>query len=626
VIVYQSTKQGFLNDSDNRTIEEVVEQAYVQKTRRYASQGEFRAWRESLKHMAKVLRDKDIPEETGIGIEFGIPQSHKRIDFILSGFAEDGGARMIIVELKQWSSTKLCDFDGLIGAQRGGSSYLDGPHPCYQAWSYAALLEGFNEAVYERDVNLRPCAYLHNHEDDGVINDSRYAAYIERAPLFLKGETELQRLREFVKRHVSKGDNGDLLFKVERGRIRPSKMLADSLVSMLRGNSDFVLIDEQKVAYELALAAAEKASPESKRVVLIKGGPGTGKSVVAIHLLSSLTKRGLMARYVSRNAAPRAVYQARLTGSFRRGVIGNLFGGTSAFHDMEPNVFDVLIVDEAHRLTRKSGLFGNLGEDQVMEIMRSASCSIFFVDDDQAVTLLDVGNSTAIRRWAAAMGAEVVDLELASQFRCNGSEGYLPWIDDVLGIQEGKGDDFDRGSFEFRVVDSPEELHRLIEERNTENRSRVVAGYCWDWNSRNDPRAFDIEIGDYKRRWNLTNDGSLWIIAPASVAEVGCIHTCQGLEVDYIGVIVGSDLLYRSGRLVAAVENRSTMDRSVRGYRAAMRRDPQATSEALDRIVRNTYRTLMTRGLKGCFIHCVDEETQEYFKRRLSGETMQGVK
>jgi DUF2075 family protein len=506
----------------------------------------------------------------------------------------------------------------LIAAQRGGAAYIDGPHPCYQAWSYAALLEGFNEAVYDGDVSLRPCAYLHNHEKDGVINDSRYDPYIERAPLFLKGEVELNRLRHFVKQHVRKGDNGELLYKVENGRIRPSRMLADSLVSMLRGSSDFVLIDEQKVAYELALAAAEKASPERKRVVLVKGGPGTGKSVIAINLLATLTKRGLMAKYVSRNAAPRAVYQARLTGSFRKGVIANLFGGTWGFHEMEPNVFDVLIVDEAHRLNRKSGLYANLGEDQIMEIMRSANCSVFFVDDDQAVTLSDIGNTSEIRRWASLIGAEVVELELASQFRCNGSDGFLPWLDDVLGLRASENDDFDRSSFEFRVVDSPGDLHELIELRNDTNRARVVAGYCWDWNSRRDSAAFDIEIGDYRRRWNLTNDGSLWIVAPNSVAEVGCIHTCQGLEVDYIGVIVGRDLLYRSGKLVTAVENRSGMDRSVRGYRTAMRNDPAGTAQRVDRVIRNTYRTLMTRGLKGCFIHCVDKETQEYFKRSVA--------
>lgn len=617
MIVYQSTKRGFLVDSDDRNIEDVIAQAYLQKTGRYAPDGEFRAWRESLRHMAKVLRDDDVPDDTGVGIEFGLPQSQKRVDFILSGFADDGTPRMIIVELKQWSSTQVCDLDGLISAQRGGHGYVEGPHPCYQAWSYAALLEGFNEAVYEGEVNLRPCAYLHNHLDDGIINDSRYEPYIERAPLFLKGEKELRRLREFVKKHVRRGDNAELLYKVENGRIRPSKMLADSIVKMLQGNQEFVLVDEQKVAYELALHAAEKASPTRRKVVLVKGGPGTGKSVIAINLLATLTKRGRMAKYVSKNAAPRSVYQAKLTGTFRRGVIANLFGGSGSFYDSEPDTFDVLIVDEAHRLNEKSGLYGNRGTNQIMELMRSAACSIFFVDDHQAVTLSDIGNSSAIRHWAKASGAELTELELASQFRCNGSESYLPWLDDVLGLQSAKSAAFDGRTFDFRVIDTPQELHDLIEARNGENRARMVAGYCWDWKSKRDPRAFDIEIDDYRRRWNLGSDGSLWIVAPRSVSEVGCIHTCQGLEVDYVGVIIGPDLQFRSGQLTTSVGNRSSMDRSVRGYRSALRKEGAVVTEVVDRLIRNTYRTLMTRGMKGCYIYCVDPATQQYFRQRL---------
>jgi hypothetical protein len=218
------------------------------------------------------------------------------------------------------------------------------------------------------------------------------------------------------------------------------------------------------------------------------------------------------------------------------------------------------------------------------------------------------------------MGAHVTEVELASQFRCNGSEGYLPWLDDALGLEAREHDVFDRRSFDFRIIDSPAELHELIEARNGGNQSRVVAGYCWDWKSKRDPRAFDIEIGDYRRRWNLGSDGSLWIISPKSVAEVGCIHTCQGLEVDYIGVIIGPDLVFRDGRLQTAVEHRSRMDRSVRGYRAAMRQDPADIAERVDRLIRNTYRTLMTRGLKGCYVHCVDPETQDFFRRRWQTE------
>ncbi len=620
MIVYQSTKQGFLADTDDRDIEEVVATAYVQKTGRYSSQGEFRSWRESLRHMAKVLRDEAIPGDTGVGIEFGIPQSQKRIDFILTGFANDGEARMIIVELKQWSSSRISELDGLIYARRGGAADIEGPHPCYQAWSYAAFLHGFNETVYDGQVALRPCAYLHNYVDDGIISDSRYSPYIELAPLFLKGEPELKRLREFVKKHVCRGDNGDLLYKVENGRIRPSKMLADSLVGMVRGNQEFVLLDEQKVAFEAAMTAARKASATRKHVVLIKGGPGTGKSVIAINLLASLTRVGLLTKYVSKNAAPRAVYRDKLTGHMKRGVIDSLFGSAGAFYDVENNLFDVLVVDEAHRLNRFSGLYGNLGENQIKEVIQSTKCAVFFVDDNQVVTLSDIGSAAEIRHWANAMGAEISELELESQFRCNGSAGYLPWLDDVLEIERIDGDKFDRTSFDFRMVDSPSVLHEMIEERNVANRARVVAGYCWDWSSKKNPRAYDIVLGEYRKRWNLGRDGSLWIVAPDSINEVGCIHTCQGLEVDYVGVIVGTDLLFRDGNLTTEVVNRSKMDRTVRGYKRLLKDGPADTTERIDRIIKNTYRTLMTRGLKGCFVHCVDKETQEYFKRRLAGE------
>jgi DUF2075 family protein len=621
MIVYQSTKRAFLQDSDDRNIEDVVAGAYLQRTGRYAPEAEFRAWRESLKHMAKVLRDDEIPGDAGVGIEFGIPQSSKRIDFIISGQSEQGDPRMVIVELKQWSEAKLSEKDGIVVARRGGRAETEGPHPSYQAWSYAALLNGFNEAIYTGNVELSPCAYLHNYEADGIINDAHYSHYVERAPLFLKGEVELRRLREFVKAYVKKGDNGALLFKVENGRIRPSKMLADSLGKMLHGNEEFVLVDDQKVVFETALAIAKAPPGGRKQVVIISGGPGTGKSVVAINLLAALTKLGLLTKYVSKNAAPRSVYESKLAGSMRKAQISALFSGSGAFIDSESNLFDALVIDEAHRLNRHSGLYGNLGEHQVKELIAAARCTVFFVDDDQIVTLSDIGKKREILDCARSANAEIVELELTSQFRCGGSDGYLPWLDELLGVTTivQARVAFDSSAFDFRVVDSPAEMHRMIQERNGNNRSRMVAGYCWDWSSKRDPKAFDIVIPEhgYARRWNLDRDGSLWIVAPDSVEEVGCIHTCQGLEVEYIGVIVGADLLYRDGELKTFVANRSRQDRSVRGYRSLLERDPGA-GERIDRVIRNTYRTLMTRGLKGCFVHCVDRATQDYFKSRLA--------
>ncbi len=613
MIVYQGTKTQFLADHDDHNIEDVIATRFLQRTGRYAPQTEMRAWKASLGEMAKILRDKDIAEDIGVGVEFGIPQTSKRIDFILSGQSEEGTPRLVIVELKQWSEAEMTDKDGIVIARRGGTGPArEGPHPSYQAWSYAALLEGFNEAVYEGGVALNPCAYLHNYVSDNKIDNGFYQPYIDKAPLFLKGTEEIIRLRTFIKQHVRKGDNADLIFQIERGRIRPSKMLADSLSGMLRGNREFVLVDDQKVVFEAAVAAATRASAERKQVLIVRGGPGTGKSVIAVNLLADLTRRGLLTKYVSKNAAPRTVYAAKLAGDLRRTVISNLFSGSGAFTETEPDTFDVLVVDEAHRLNEKSGLYGNLGDNQIKEILRSAKCTIFFADDDQIVTLNDIGRTAELERWARQLGAEVTQLELASQFRCNGSDGYLAWLDHMLGIRETANTTLDPDAFDFRIVDSPTELHALIKERNTNNKARVVAGYCWDWKSKRDPDAYDIVMPEfgYRRQWNLDRDGSLWIMAPKSVEEVGCIHTCQGLELDYVGVIVGPDLIARDGELVTDPAARSSQDRSIRGWKTQMRRDPDGTGKLVDRIIRNTYRTLMTRGMKGCYVYFADADAR----------------
>lgn len=257
MIVYQSTRERFLADNEKHAIESLIAAEYLRKTGRYAPDSQYRAWQQSLMHMADVLADESMPATMGVGIEVGIPQTAKRMDFVLSGARDDGSARVVIIELKQWSTSRISDRDGLIFANRGGYAETEGAHPCYQAWSYAALLEGFNEAVHSDGVRLEPCAYLHNYHRDGVIDAPRYSPYMERAPLFLRGHAERHRLREFIKAHVPRGDNAEALYRIEHGRIRPSKMLADSLAGMLRGNTEFVLVDDQKVnCYMMAFVSS----------------------------------------------------------------------------------------------------------------------------------------------------------------------------------------------------------------------------------------------------------------------------------------------------------------------------------------------------------------------------------
>ncbi len=279
-----------------------------------------------------------------------------------------------------------------------------------------------------------------------------------------------------------------------------------------------------------------------------------------------------------------------------------MFSSSGAYHSADANRYDCLIVDEAHRLNEKSGMFNHLGENQIKEIIEASKCIIFFIDEDQKVTLKDIGDKEEIRRWAKKLGVKVSELKLESQFRCNGSDGYLAWLDNTLQIRETANNTLDVRDYDFRIVDSPAELHNLIGEKNKEkNKARMVAGYCWKWVSKKRPELKDIVIADYKATWNLDTDGQAWIIKPNSVSEVGCIHTCQGLELDYVGVIVGLDLIVRHGKVITQPEKRASTDRSIHGWKQMMEDEPSDLITRLDAIIKNTYRTLMTRGQKGCY-------------------------
>lgn len=227
-----------------------------------------------------------------------------------------------------------------------------------------------------------------------------------------------------------------------------------------------------------------------------------------------------LTKYVSKNAAPRAVYKVRLTGTLRQTEISNMFGCSGAFIETESNIFDVLLVDEVHRLNEKSGLYGNLGDNQIKEIIEASKCSVFFIDESQRVTLSDIGRITEIKNDAEKLGAVVSNYELASQFRCGGSDGYLSWLDNTLGIRETANYILDTTEYDFQVFQTATELHNVIAQKNLEkNSARVLAGYCWDWLSKKNSDAYDIVLDDgkYQRRWNLSQDGSLWIVAPNSV-------------------------------------------------------------------------------------------------------------
>lgn len=614
MIVYASTKKGFVDDVRSNRIEDEILTLFKRQLKHSTTSSEVQAWKNSMQYMHNILVHSSVPEDAGVAIEYSIPQTAKRVDFILTG--RDGASRdtAVIVELKQWTEAWRTPKDGIIATVLQGRK-VETSHPSFQAWTYAALLEDFNETVRKERIQLVPCAYLHNCTMPHEVNHPFYAGHTGKAPSFLKNDAD--RLTAFIEKYVKTGDRGALMYRIDQGKIKPSKCLADSLSSMIKGNREFILIDDQKLVYETALALADEAERGTKQVLIVEGGPGTGKSVVAINLLVELTGREKLVHYVTKNSAPREVYRSKLTGTLSQTRINNLFKGSGSYVDSQINSFDALVVDEAHRLNEKSGMFQNLGENQIKEIIHAAKMSVFFIDEDQRVTWKDAGRKADIHMWAQRAGAEVTELELLSQFRCNGSDGYLAWLDNTLQIRETANWTLEGIDYDFRVIGDPRELRRLIIEKNREsNKARMVAGYCWDWTSKKSKSNTDINIpqSDFHMRWNLTDDGMLWILKPESVNEIGCIHTCQGLELDYIGVIIGPDFIVRNGAVLTKPEARAKTDQSLKGYGTLARKNPEAARKKADEIIKNTYRTLMTRGQKGCYVYCTDKETADYLK------------
>ena len=615
MLAYLATKEQFLLDA--HVIEDKVRDAVKENLHIGVSPNELNSWRNSLGNaMVHVMSSSKIPNNAGVAIEYQINKHKNRVDFIVSGKNIQGTESVVIIELKQWTDIEFSYLPEHVKTFVGKKD-REVLHPSYQARSYASLLEMYNQYVYETPVLVSSCAYLHNAIESQVVNDSRYEEALRNTPVFIHGEKD--QVIDLIAQNISEGAGVDLLRRVDASPTRPSLQLADAISKMLQGKEAFVLIDNQKTVLETIVHCAFKGLDEKKQVIIVNGGPGTGKSVVAINVLSRLMGQRMNARYVTPNAAPRAVFEVRLKDSFKGGQIKELFSGSGSYTGLESDEFDILIVDEAHRLKLRTQ-YSKGGDNQIREIIHAARTSVFFIDESQKVTWKDIGEVREIEKFAESMGAEVTHLLLESQFRCNGSDGFIEWLDDTLGISSSDNLYLPKEEYDFLIFDNPSQLYKKIREKNhPENKSRMLAGYCWDWVSKNDPSKFDISFSqfDFQAKWNLETRGSAWIIDPDSIEDIGCVHTSQGLELDYVGVIIGPDFSVEDGKLVCNPEGRASTDVSLHGYKKESKENPALAKEKADQIIRNTYRTLMTRGMKGCYIYCTDKEVEVYFRKKL---------
>ena len=619
MIVYNATKSQFNSDVILNQISDKILERLKESNIHGGEDAEYRSWQNSLVFMRNVLDDNEIPDDVEVAIEYQIPRTSKRVDFIICGSDNNNKNNVIVVELKQWDKVEKIDNEMLhsVKAFTGGGNRMVS-HPSYQAYSYAVFIKNSSEQVQDEDIGIIPCAYLHNYEEKylGELNDDIYKMWYEEAPFFIKNQ--VMDLRKFIKKFISKkSTDGKLLYKIDNGRIRPSKALQDCIVSLMKGNKEFMLLDEQAVVYDMCVKTMKQCLKDmKKRTIIIQGGPGTGKSVLAVNLLKKYITDGLNASYVTKNSAPREAYLKLLSKSdLKKEVnIKQLFRSPFGLCKTPSNFYDCLIIDEAHRLVKQ--MYGDFqGQNQVMECINSSLLSIFLIDENQKITTKDIGSIDEIKYWANELNSRVIineETTLTSQFRCNGSDLYIQLLNNILQIGENVDIDLAELNFDLQIFDNPNDLRDELRKKNQiNNKARMVAGYCYDWDVKNHRGDYDIYLEDnFKAKWNLEND-KIWAINPSSFEEVGCIHTAQGLEFDYVGVLIGQDLRYdEASGLVITDKTKISKDDKSSGIKSC-------GIALANQLIKNTYKTLLTRGQKGCYIYCEDKPLANYIKKIL---------
>lgn len=399
---------------------------------------------------------------------------------------------------------------------------------------------------------------------------------------------------------------------------------------MLEGNEEFLLIDDQSVAFETILHHLRRARAKKKReVFIVEGGPGTGKSVIAVRLVSEILQQKRMGFFVAPNRAFREAlveYLARGNKGYREDGQA-LFLSSWSFHQEDwdkDQRYEVLIVDEAHRLKNRAHMYK--GKNMVEDLIRASKTTVFFIDETQQVSWSDIGSVAEIRRAAKKFGAHChPPMALTAQFRCNGSDAYLNWLDDTLQIRTtAEFDSWGGKQYDFRVFDRADELYKALQAKNGDNRARLVAGYSWEWPSEGRKRGgklAHVEADGLSLPWNF--DGENWATSEDGITQAGCIHTSQGLEFDWLGVLIGEDLIFRDGEVRGDPSKRAKTDASLNGWKTEFKKasDDQERANVLarvDRIIKCTYKVLLSRGRLGCFVWCADPALREYLKDRVA--------
>lgn len=620
--LYTGSAKSFITDNARNEVADKLSLSYRQYFRSEPSPTEVRSWRNSLRSMSGLLQYAELMD-TGVILEYQLPLSSKRLDCMLTGIGEHAQAGAVVVELKQWELCGESNGENEVVSWVGGAN-RDLLHPAVQVGQYAQYLTDYIDAFngIDKRIDLSACAYLHNYGfvDQDPLLSPKFESSLARYPVFSKDDVD--EIADYLHRRAGHGSGMDVLEEIDRSNVGPSKKLMLHVADVIEGEQRYVLLDEQLVAFDMILAEATRAlAADSKTVVIVKGGPGTGKSVIAVNLMAKLARQGLNAHYSTGSRAFTETLR-KVIGS--RGAVQ--FKYFNSYMNADEDEIDVLIADEAHRVRKVSWNRFTKKQDrsnraQLDELISVAKLPVFLLDDVQVVRPDEIGSVAIIKETAESLGCTVKEYQLEAQFRCAGSDGFVNWIDNTLGIRKTanvlwSGDE----KFDFQLFDSPESLEEAILAKDgIEGVARMTAGFCWPWSKKvnaDGTLVNDIVIGDYTRPWNARPNTSklakgippaeLWAYDEGGKNQVGCVYTAQGFEFDYAGVIFGTDIVYD-------FDSQTWIGNKDDSYDTVVKR---SKDQFVD-LVKNTYRVLLSRGMKGCYVHFIDKDTERFVRSRM---------
>lgn len=618
--LYSGLASEFVEEVVQNRIVKTLSDAFVYELNYAPPISEVNSWRNSLRTICLVFQDLRLSDQ-GIILEYQLPLSSKRLDCLVCGVNTLDKKGAVIIELKQWEKCDSSSTDKVLTFIGGNTREV--LHPSVQVGSYKLYLEENHTAFYENDeIQLNACAFLHNypHIENDPLFAITYKPWLDQYPIFLQNNVE--DLKSFLRGKVEKGHGRGIVERIEESTYRPSKQLLKHVGNVINNKTQYVLLDDQLLAFDRIINQIKTFSQSKKKgVIIVNGGPGTGKSVIALNVMAKLLKENKNVQYATGSKA--------FTETLRK-IIGTRgaaqFKYFNSYTTAPENIIDVLLADEAHRLRTTSNnrftpkrIRSNI--PQIEELITVSKVPVFFIDDRQNVRAGEIGSVSYIKEHARRLGCDIFEYTLDIQFRCQGSDKFVKWVEQTLDIRDTTQAlwHMKKNDFELKIANSPRELYSWINEHNKKepNSARLVAGFCWPWSNAKPDGSLvkDVVIDDFNMSWEgkdgqkLAKDippASLWPYDPRGVNQIGSIYTIQGFEFNYVGVIFGKDLMYNfeTNKWEAHPEN---------SYDTVAKRDKEKFID----LAKNAYRVLLSRAMRGCYVYFVDKETEKFIKSRI---------